>query len=339
MSTTTIATQAPPYTGLTIDRLGSGTALYLDLLYHPERVEKYFGRPFDDPDALAARAAEISRRTYHREEMVAVLRELADDYEATDRARANIEKLLDPETLVVFTGQQVGLFSGPMYTIYKALTTERWAEQLTEQLGRPVVPCFWLSTDDHDFAEVDHVWVPAGDRLTRIAYEPEVLPDGDPMGRLRITDKIDDALDAYAAALPDTEFKADIFARLRECYKPGNRYASAFGRLWATMFPQSGLIPVSPCHAGFKELAQPMLSQALADDAALYDAYAEASSGLADAGYHRQVHKTSDQTLLFYQQFKRHNIHHSDDGGYVWEGADPVSAQWLEKMVAERPDY
>jgi bacillithiol biosynthesis cysteine-adding enzyme BshC len=315
------------------------TALYLDFLYRPAKVEKYFGPAFDDPAAVHKVVESVSLREYGREALVKVLRDMADDYQATSRARANAEKLLDPETLVVFAGQQVGLFTGPLYTIYKALCTERWAAQLADQINRTVIPCFWLSTDDHDFAEVDHVVLPAGQQLATLRYSPSVPPAGDPLGRVRITPEIEGVLAQYYDSLPPTEFKDEVFATLRECYAPGDRIASAFGRLWARMFPESGLVPVSPCHKGFKKLAQPLLLKALTDDAALFEAYSKSSQMLAAEGYHRQVHKTPQQTFLFYQQFRRHNIHHDDQGGYVWEGADPVSREWLERMIGEHPEY
>jgi bacillithiol biosynthesis cysteine-adding enzyme BshC len=335
----TMATAGTPYTTVPVERLAPATRLYLDFLHRPEKVAHYFGSPFDDEAAVRRLAERISSRDYRRAELVTLLRRLADDYEATDRAREQIELMARPETLVVFAGQQVGLFSGPLYTVYKALTTERWAAQLSELLGRPVIPCFWLSTDDHDFAEVDHTFVPQGSELKVVRYTPRVAPNGDPVGRIQVDDTMTAVIDTLAAALPDTEFKDDIFNTIRHCYADGQRFAAAFGRLWYRMFPASGLVPVSPCHRGFKELAKPFLAGALSDDATLFRTYAEASEMLARDGYHQQVHKTPQQTFLFYQQFKRHSLHHDDNGGYVWEGGEPVTAEWLERTIDERPDF
>ncbi len=71
---------------------------------------------------------------------------------------ATLSKLAEPGTVAVVTGQQVGLFSGPAYTVFKALTAVKLAEHLSGQ-GIPAVPVFWLATEDHDLAEVDHAWV------------------------------------------------------------------------------------------------------------------------------------------------------------------------------------
>ena len=327
------------YRELPGNHFAGATSLYLDFLHDPASVEAFFPPPFDDSAALDRIVKQVSGREYAREDLRTALLEMADDYRASDRARSNIELLAHKDTLVVFSGQQVGLFTGPLYTIYKALSTERWAAELTSKLGRPVVPCFWLSTDDHDFAEVDHVRVPRGDDLLTLQYKPSCPSSGDPVGRLVIDSQMESVIRELQDALPRSEFSDDVFRTIRECYAEGTRFASAFGRLWYAMFPQSGLIPVSPCNRNFKKLARPYLEGALKDDAKLYEAYSKASAALERSGYHQQVYKTERQTMLFYQQFKRHSLHHDDNDGYVWEGGEPVTADWLAKTIAERPDY
>lgn len=315
------------------------TSLYLDFLHEPASVESFFPPPFDDRGALDRLVEQVSKREYAREDLKAALLEMADDYQASDRARSNIDLLAHKDALVVFSGQQVGMFTGPLYTIYKALSTERWAADLTQKLGRPVVPCFWFSTDDHDFAEVDHVRVPRGDDLLTLHYKPRSPSSGDPVGRIVIDSEMEVVIRELEDAMPHSEFSDDVFRTLRECYSEGTRFASAFGRLWFAMFPQSGLIPVSPCNTRFKQLARPYFEGALKDGAKLYRAYSDSSAALTRSGYHQQVYKNERQTLLFYQQFKRHSLYHDDDGGYVWEGGEPVTAEWLAKTIADRPDY
>ena len=76
----------------------------------------------------------------------------------TEHEQAALERLAEPGAVTVVTGQQVGLFSGPAYTIYKALTAARIAADL-RPADAPRCRCFWLATEDHDWAEVDHAWV------------------------------------------------------------------------------------------------------------------------------------------------------------------------------------
>jgi len=126
------------------------TKLFADFVYHFDRVHQFYAHAPFDPAGYAAAAAEIDFPDERRAALVAALRDQNGESESLDR-------LTRPGTVAVVTGQQVGLFSGPAYTIYKALTAIKMARQLTER-GIPAVPIFWLATEDHDFAEVNQFW-------------------------------------------------------------------------------------------------------------------------------------------------------------------------------------
>jgi uncharacterized protein YllA (UPF0747 family) len=127
------------------------SALFSDFQYHFGRVARFYAHNPHDSRSYAAAAQEIAYPDDRRAALIAALR-------PNNAETASLELLARPGTVAVVTGQQVGLFSGPAYTIYKALTAVRLAEQLTEQ-GIPAVPMFWLATEDHDVAEVNHAFV------------------------------------------------------------------------------------------------------------------------------------------------------------------------------------
>jgi uncharacterized protein YllA (UPF0747 family) len=124
--------------------------LFTDIAYHFDRVASYYSFDAHDPASYEKATAQVQYPAGRRAALVAALRDL-------NPGSASLELLGRPATVVVATGQQVGLFSGPAYTIYKALTAAKLARQLAER-GIPAVPVFWLATEDHDFAEVNHCW-------------------------------------------------------------------------------------------------------------------------------------------------------------------------------------
>jgi bacillithiol biosynthesis cysteine-adding enzyme BshC len=340
MKTVTDSTKTrTPYQTVPVASIAGATRLYSDFLSGAEQARPFFSAAFDDHEAMGRMAAELKDRSYDRVRLADAMSNLADEVDASPEARDSLRLFRDRDALVVFSGQQTGLFTGPMYAIYKALTVERWADQLSKSLGVPVVPCFWLSADDHDFDEVEWVSVPRGSDLVTMRFRPVPAPSGDPVGRVFITESMAAIIKEYAESLPDTEFKSDVFEALQSTYRTGIRYTAAFGKLWYRMFPKSRLLMISPCHRGFKQVARPLLEQALRDDEELYRLYADTSSKLEGLGYHSQVHKTPQQTFLLYQQFKRHSIHQDGSGGYVWEGAEPVARESLLARVAEHPEY
>src|SRR4051794_25782586 len=121
------------------------SALFADVLYHPEKTSRYYGHERHDVEAVREEARKVDFREDKRAALVSALRE-------QNPSSLSLETLAKPGTAAVVTGQQVGLFSGPAYTIYKALTAVKLARTLTTG-GTPAVPIFWLATEDHDFAE------------------------------------------------------------------------------------------------------------------------------------------------------------------------------------------
>jgi bacillithiol biosynthesis cysteine-adding enzyme BshC len=325
------------YRGVAFERVTGATRLFRDFLGGAAGIRPFFGPAGDDAKAVTALADELGARAYPRAALHTALADLAVEVGASGPALTSIERFRHDDTLVVFAGQQTGLFTGPLYTVYKALTVERWARELSARCGRRVVPMFWLPADDHDFAEVEWVECPRGAALETIRYRPVPARSGEPVGRITIDAGIEEVTAQYAAALPDSEFKSDVFAALRRAYAPGRRYVAAMARLWYELFPQSELVFVSPDHPSVARAAAPLFQKALQDEGELYRLYRAASDLLLSRGYHAQVHKSPDQTFLLHQQFQRHSIHRQGDT-FLWEGSEPVTGDHLLERIVSHPD-
>src|SRR5207248_2217855 len=131
--------------------LPNTTRFFADVLYHPDRTADFYAHPIRDLESFRAAAREVQLPADRRAKLI-------DALQVHNSGSAALARLAEPETVAVVTGQQVGLFSGPCYTIYKVLHAVKLAAWLSEN-GVPAVPVFWLATEDHDFAEVNHVWV------------------------------------------------------------------------------------------------------------------------------------------------------------------------------------
>src|SRR5579883_1233947 len=183
--------------------------LFADFIYHFGRVAPFYRHNPHDPASFQAAAAEINYPGDRRAAMVRALRGQNGDSES-------LRRLAEPGTVAIVTGQQVGLFSGPAYTIYKAITAARLARDLTRS-GTPAVPVFWLATEDHDFAEVNHAWVYDREhqptRLDCVA-SPEA---GVPVGGIALGEFDWAQLEKALGGLP---FAEDVVAMAREAYQP-----------------------------------------------------------------------------------------------------------------------
>ena len=302
------------------------SALAADVLYHPGRTTAFYRHPLRDIESFRAAAAEIRLPADRRAALVAALR-------PNHPGGASLERLAQPGTVTVVAGQQVGLFSGPAYTVYKALHAARLAAWLTAS-GIPAVPVFWLATEDHDFAEVNHVWVFDSEHQP-IKLEIRRSTSAQPVGEVSLGTPPVEELQTALAGLP---FGEEVAALVRETYGSGSSMGRAFGDLLGRLFAKYDILQVDPMLPAFRELAAPALRAAVEAGPELSARVLERNRELEAAGYHAQVH-IEEQTSLFFllengrrQTLRRHGLE------YLQNGRRFDTAELLDRAVTLSPN-
>jgi bacillithiol biosynthesis cysteine-adding enzyme BshC len=231
------------------------------------------------------------------EELAAALERQAIGFGAGPATLANIAKLRGGARAVV-TGQQVGLFGGPLLTLLKASTAIARAKQVTAATGVEHVPIFWLATEDHDFEEVDQVSLIGKNSIEtlRLGTKPHAVPVGNV--------EFDSQIDALLEQATELLGYAPICELLRECYGPqaaGSTptFASAFARLMTRVFSNHGLIVMDAAGRDFHTLGAAALRYAIEHAAELEAALLARSAQLEAGGYHAQVLVKPAASLLF----------------------------------------
>ena len=266
--------------------------LYADYLYHFERVSAYFPGQFSNFEGLVKAARSLQFPESRRAQIVAALR-------ADNEGSQALKKLAEPGTVAVVTGQQVGLLAGPLYTVFKALTAVKLAQELNAR-GVPAVPVFWLATEDHDLAEIDHAFVYNHNAAaTRISVQSPSLQNV-PTGNVAIEDF---PLEALEQALGELPYASDV-VRLIEAHYGTNdgaprTYGRAFYGLVKELFKDFDLIYLDPLQPAIRELAAPFLSETAGRVGELTDALRQRNGELEKTGYHAQVHVDASTSLLF----------------------------------------
>ncbi len=269
------------------------TRLFLDYLSYSPAVHEFYPRSPLFPDWIQDEAQRVRYDDARRQKVSEILEQQNRSFGAGARTFANIERL-KRGALAAVTGQQVGLFGGPLFSIFKALSALKLAEQATAA-GVDCVPIFWLATEDHDLAEVNHVSLLSETGVPeRLTVSSRGLEDA-PVGTITLGAEIGPVVERAAALLGESE----VTAWLRESYRPGETLGSAFARLFARLFADRGVILLDQAHAGFHDLSKPILRQAIEQSAELDDALLARGRALEAAGYHQQVKVTSATTLLF----------------------------------------
>ena len=269
--------------------------LFLEFVDHFEKVKAFYAHP-PTLQSVARVARKIDYPGERRAEVTAILGRQNAALGAGAETNSNLQRLASG-ALAVVSGQQVGLFGGPAYAIYKALTAIQIAEELTNS-GTDAVPVFWMATEDHDLEEVRHTsWFAAGKLMRFEMPVPETV--GKPVGWIPLGGE-GERQAREAAELLERDGGELLAQYLVQSYKAEETYGSAFGKLFARLFAQQGLILMDPLDVGLHKTAAPLYQHALADRDALNEELLQRGKELDRAGFDAQVKVTSKSTLLFY---------------------------------------
>ncbi len=301
--------------------------------YYPTVIESQVDLAKRIPDVLANYKAD-------RDVLSDALKEINIKFGATEKTLANIELLRASDTVAVVTGQQAGLFSGPLYTIYKALSAVREAECLTSQ-GFKAVPVFWVATEDHDFEEVSKAYVIGrSGELIESVTAPKNCYENLPVGYIKLDDSIRPVIAELIDSLPPTEFTDEVRELIEKTWVSGEYFGDAFGKLLTNLVGKYGLIILCPLNRGLKKLAAPIYVEAIKKSAEIVDALIAKSSEIVEDGYVAQVLVGEDYFPLFWQgaDDKRNALKKTDKGTFrTKDGSKEFSLEELAKIAADEP--
>lgn len=284
---------AVPETEHSADVIG-GTALYRAFLEHAAAVRKWYPHdPWRRP-LEAAKAYPAERRA----EVARILEGQNRHGEAGDRTLENIERFKSGASVVV-TGQQVGLFGGPLYSLLKALTAIKLASEQT-RAGIDTVPIFWLATEDHDIEEVRFAKVLSRDHQL-LKLQLLVKDEGKRAGEV----ELGTAVRALITQMREHLGESELLALVERCYGPGKDFGDAFAELFAHLFSEYGLILIDNRDPRLHAIAAPIFMKAAAHAKPLNSALRQRDQELAAAGFHAQVHIEESSTLLFHHQAEK----------------------------------
>jgi bacillithiol biosynthesis cysteine-adding enzyme BshC len=200
----------------------------------------------------------------------------------------------------VLTGQQVGLFLGPLYTIYKAASAVRVARALAAESGHPVVPVFWLQTEDHDLPEIAVCEVPPIHGAPLALRLPASPGERISIAHRTLPDELGACLARLRAAIGSLPHGAAHLGRLERHYRAGAGWGHAFAGLLGELFADEGLVLVDPRDPALAGVAAPIHRRALIAATALAEALAERARALEAAGFAPPVHIRPDAPLSFF---------------------------------------
>jgi bacillithiol biosynthesis cysteine-adding enzyme BshC len=327
---------------LSFERIPHQSRLFLDYLRDPLTLRRFYPSAVRFHHELPMRAAEVlTAHQVDRNKVCDALEVMNKGWGAGEETQRNIKLLRDSDCLAVVSGQQAGLFTGPLYTIYKAISAVKLAGCLSQR-NTKAVPVFWIAAEDHDFVEVARAEFIGRDcRLASVEVSTELHREGQPVGRVALDESINGVVDKLFALLPTSEFSADMLALVRSAWQPGRTYAEAFACMMTSLLKRYGLIFLDPLDLQLKNLAAPLYAQAARKAHEIAEAIEKRSRELETAGYHAQVTASANSFPLFLhdREGARHAVLRLDNGKYKARECDEeYSVDELAELALAAPE-
>jgi bacillithiol biosynthesis cysteine-adding enzyme BshC len=324
------------------ERIPHQTRLFLDYLKDPVSLRRYYPSAVLYHHELPQRVPEVlSAYKVDRAAVCAALEASNKRWGATEETLKNIQLLSESDCIAVVSGQQAGAFTGPLYTIYKALSAVKLAGCL-RQRDTKAVPVFWIAAEDHDFAEVAKVEFIGRDcQLKSVTVSPDVHREGQPVGKVVSDESINTVINELFELLPNSEFSDDVKALVKNAWQPGKGFVDSFATMMTSLLGSYGLIFLDPLDPMLKKLAAPLYSAAATAAPEIAQALEKRSAELEADGYHAQVLATANSFPLFLhdQNGARRAVVRTENGKYKVKDADETyTVEELAQLALESPD-
>jgi bacillithiol biosynthesis cysteine-adding enzyme BshC len=306
-STTTTTTRL----AIDLSRLPWARPLGIDYVNAFSKLSDFFAGDPAQPEAWRAAIARAQQHPRDRATLTAAITAQQKARNAPPAALASTARLADPKSIAIVTGQQAGLFGGPIYTLLKAITTITLARKIEQEHKVPAVPVFWIDAEDHDWEEVRGCTVLDPDLNVRTVKVGTPEGAGErPVARVALDSSVDAALEELKAALPPTELTAEVLEQLGKAYVDGAKMTHAFGAWIDALLGPLGLVVFDCADKAIKPLVAPIFAKELESPGRTAALAAEAGAKLTKRGYHAQVTPAQDSVALFYLNGGRDPIKH-----------------------------
>lgn len=318
-------------------------------LYYPQPLANQYLRDFSkvagayeynpyENSSFHRRLVDVEKKypVHMRQKLSAVLREYNLAIGADEKVLKNIE-LISHNALVVLTGQQPGIFTGPLYTIYKALGVCLLSQRLTEELKVPVVPVFWVGAEDHDYQEINHVYLPTaqGPAKVELSYQPQGRPS---VGAISLPYETQDVLKNLLDHCPGDYYQV-LVEKITGITEGSRSISHWFASLMSWLFEDFGLVMADGMHPGFRQMQSPFIQRVLENNEEIEREFLRGYDGIQKLGFSSQVEYIPRRANLFiYHERNRVALYRDGDNFANRDSSLRWSKGELISLAAKNPD-
>ncbi|RNC85524.1 MAG: bacillithiol biosynthesis cysteine-adding enzyme BshC [Balneola sp.] len=297
-----------------------------------KELERFYStNPFEE-NAVEEKSKKVQSKV-SREEVVRALEEYHVYLGIQDSQADQLRKFSNEDALVIVTGQQLGVYGGPLFTIYKTISCILLAREWERKLQRPVVPVFWMADEDHDFEEIASIGIPGFEGFESVSLAQDGT--GLPVSMEIIQDTFPDFETRVKSTLTETDFSDSLFSELNGFYEPGKTHVQAFAQLINSIFSKEGVLIVGSNTQLLKDSVKDLFKTSITEAETIYNSLEKKSADL-EKSFHRQVVVTESNLFYIDDQLGRVKLEKS---GNVWKvGSLTLSQDKLLSLINANPE-
>ncbi|GGD19103.1 bacillithiol biosynthesis cysteine-adding enzyme BshC [Pontibacillus salipaludis] len=283
-----------------------------------ELLNKFHYNPYNQEE-YERRALELDSRSFQREELADHLQVINKKWGAGEATFSNIERLRNPESVVVVGGQQAGLLTGPLYTIHKMISIIIMAKEQEEALGRPVLPVFWVAGEDHDFDEINHIYMPQSPRMKKHKILQKQMKK-EAISEMEMDEEaIQSWLDRLFAGLHESEYTNRLYDLFKSELKKSTTFVDLFARITHSFFSEEGLVLIDAQNEDLRRLESSYFQEMIKKQPEISEGVVRSLHHTAQQGYAVNLEAEVDDGHLFYKWNGERTLLMKDEEGY-WRG-------------------
>ncbi|MGE7768071.1 bacillithiol biosynthesis cysteine-adding enzyme BshC [Peribacillus sp. NPDC096540] len=271
-----------------------------DYLQNRLEAEEYFHYDLSNPDIYRNRYHELMNRSFLRGEISDYIQQYMSRFPSSDAVNVNIERLRSNDSVVVIGGQQAGLLSGPLYTIHKVISIIKLAKEQEKELGKSVIPVFWIAGEDHDLAEVNHVYVMKNNKPNKKTY-PSYQPYKTMVSDVELdTEKAEKWFEEIIETYGETTFTNKLLIDIKETIEQSNTFVDFFARLIHEWFHEYGLLLVDAGDPKLREIETGFFESMIKESERIAEVVVEQQTYMHAQGYAKMIEMDKQAANLFY---------------------------------------
>ncbi|MBP1950617.1 bacillithiol biosynthesis cysteine-adding enzyme BshC [Virgibacillus litoralis] len=300
-------------------KLQNQNALIDDYRNNRESITKHFEyNPYSDA-SYQSRLQALQNRNFDREQLTETLFEINQQWNAPESTYLNIERLKNDDSVVVIGGQQAGLLTGPMYTINKIISIIQFAKQQEFKLQKSVIPVFWIAGEDHDFDEINHIFLPETASMKKYKLLQRVL-DKQSVSDISIDETYANQwMNRLFEQMDETQYTKKLYQTIKDCLENSCTYVDFFARVIYQLFDEEGVVLVDSGNPKMRRLERDHFLTLIENQTEISTGVYEALQQIKQKRYSVSLDvEPTDAHLFYHRNNERILLVRNENGD--WEG-------------------